>query len=84
MIAFYNSQVEAFGRTHPDVTGTAKERIVIVRDFVDRDPTKFSWDHSDFQRLVKGERYMPTDAQYMTAFYRPFYRRHVNAGPEAE
>ena len=80
MIAFYNSQVEAFGRTHPDVTGTAKDRSVIARDFADRDPTKFSWDSSDFQRIAKGEHYEEADALYMTATYRPFHRRHVNAG----
>ena len=82
MIAFYNSQVEAFSQTHPNATGTATERATIARDFVDRDPTKFSWDRSDFQRMVRGEQYTPTDALYMTAIYRPFYKRHVNAGPK--
>ena len=80
MVDFYNSQVDAFTRAHPNVSGTRKANAELAKKTVDLDPAKFSWDRADFQRLGQGERYSETDALYMTAAYRPFHRRHVNAG----
>ena len=80
MVDFYNSQVDAFTRAHPNASGTRKANAELAKKTVDLDPAKFSWDRADFQRLGRGERYSETDALYMTAAYRPFHRRHVNAG----
>ena len=80
MIDHYNTQVDAFTRNNPNLTGTAKAKADLAKKAVDRDPSTFSWDRSDFQRIAKGEHYEEADALYMTATYRPFHRRHVNAG----
>jgi len=54
MIDHYNTQVDAFAATHADLAGTVATKAETAKRFVDRDPRKFSWDHSDFTRLVQG------------------------------
>ncbi len=81
MIDHYNSQVDAFTSAHPDATGRIKERADLVKSFVDLDPAKFSWDHSDFGRIAQGQRYSDGDRLAMEANYRPFHRRWAEAGP---
>ena len=80
MIDHYNAQVDEFGQAGTATAGPQKQKATLAKEFADLDSTRFSWDHSDFQRMAKGEHYQPEDALYMTATYRPFYRRHVNAG----
>ena len=80
MIDHYNTQVDAFTKAHSVAAGTQQQLAASASAFVDLDSTKISWNHSDFQRIAKGEHYEEADALYMTATYRPFHRRHVNAG----
>ncbi len=80
-ISHYNEQVEKFSRANPDPKGTVAARARQAREVVDRDPLRLSWDAADFNRLVQGTNYSLDDASFMVGAYRPFHRRHVNAGP---
>jgi len=80
MIAHYNAQVNLFAEVHPGAKGSQVERASLAKKTVDLNPLGFSWDAADFQRLTKGEQYELDDALYMTAVYRPFYKRKANFG----
>ncbi|MGE3449450.1 MAG: DEAD/DEAH box helicase [Microbacteriaceae bacterium] len=80
MLAHFNDQVDRFAAAHPDLRGTLKARSEVARDFVDLDPTKFSWDRANFGDVARGRRYSRADAELTTALYRPFHLRHVTAG----
>ncbi len=56
MIDFYNDQVRAFS----DVSGqfgTPKGGAGQAKAFVNKDPTRFSWDRSDYTRMANGQTY---------------------------
>lgn len=80
MLAHFNEQVDRFAAAHPNLGGTLKARAEIAKEFVDLDPTRFSWDRANFADVARGRRYSRADAELMTALYRPFHRRHVTAG----
>jgi predicted helicase len=80
MIDHYNEQVVAFGAAHPGAKGTLKERTALARSFVDLDPKKFSWSRPNFTSLARGSQLDHADRLVMTATYRPFHRRWVEAG----
>lgn len=80
MIAYFNDQVTAFAAAHLRLAGSQKQRAEVAKRFVDLDPRRFSWDHSDFVRLVRRETYDEEDRLPMVATYRPFHRRWAEAG----
>jgi predicted helicase len=80
MIKHYNSQVDAFVAAHGDAKGNLSSRAELVKAVADLDPTKFSWDRANFTDAAKGIRYSDEDRVVMTATYRPFHRRWVEAG----
>lgn len=80
MIEHYNTQVQAFHAANPDSTGSMKARTDAVLSFVDRDPSRFSWEGGNFADVARNIRYGDDDVLVMTALYRPFHRRWVNAG----
>ena len=80
MVAFYNGQVDAFHREHPDLPGTVAKRTETVKEFVNRDPTLFSWDRSDFPRVAQNLHYEMDEVSLVSSMYRPFFRQHVNYG----
>jgi predicted helicase len=81
MIEFYNSQVDRFHAAHQALPGSLKARTGVAEKFVDRDPTKFSWEGGNFVDVARGARYDDRDVLVGTAIYRPFHRRWTNAGP---
>lgn len=80
MIEHYNAQVDAFEAAHPALSGNLTERAAVAKAFVDTDPTRFSWDRKDFKEVGRLTRYRHEEVGLRTALYRPFHRRHVNAG----
>jgi predicted helicase len=80
MIEHYNAQAEAFAIAHPATTGTLKSRAELARSVADLDPRKFSWDRANFTDMARGTRFGEADRLTMTATYRPFHRRWVEAG----
>jgi predicted helicase len=79
MISFFNDQVARFQEQFPNLTGSVKARSEKAKTWVDLDPSKFSWDRSDFRRVAKGETFKLSDVRVMNGTYRPFHRRFVNA-----
>lgn len=80
MIEFYNSQVAAFETSHPNLAGTLKQKAEVVKQLVDLDPKKFSWDRANFSDIAAGRRYGPEDRLVLRSTYRPFFSRWVEAG----
>ncbi|MHA6797534.1 DEAD/DEAH box helicase (plasmid) [Pseudonocardia bannensis] len=66
-IEFFNCQSSEFRSS-----GTAA-----AKDFVDRDPRKFSWDRADLPRIERGEHYQFDESALRKATYRPFTRTHL-------
>lgn len=79
MVEHYNAEVERFLASHDDLAGSQKARAAVAAHFVDRDPAKFSWDSGNFNDVARGTRYSEDDVLVMSALYRPFHRRWVNA-----
>ncbi|WP_232466206.1 type ISP restriction/modification enzyme [Diaminobutyricimonas sp. LJ205] len=67
MIAFYNSQVDAF----------ANAPSAPVDDVIEFDATKISWNRADKLRLSRGVRYRSRGDAVRTSIYRPFNKQHV-------
>ena len=72
--AFFNAQAAAFVRTQ--LAGPATQRLAAAQAFADRDPTRFRWDFSSEQRLVRGQGIAIDESGYRLASYRPFFRQH--------
>jgi predicted helicase len=82
MIAYFNKIADEFDKSELAATTSQALRTEVAKTFVsDRDPTQFSWIHSDFQRMGRKDRYRAEDAEVMVGTYRPFHRRFVNVGP---
>ena len=80
MIDFYNEQAAAFAEA-PVGESTAKRlRVEEAKDFVDKDPTRFSWNRDALNRLANGERYDFRDEMIRIGVYRPFFRQTVAFG----
>ena len=77
MIDFYNEQVRAFTATPAGHGSTKAQRTARARTFVDKDPTRFSWDVGDYQRMASGQRYALLEDMTRTSLYRPFYKQVV-------
>lgn len=80
MIEHYNAQVAKFAAAERGAAATLKQRADQAKAVVDLDPTKFSWDHSDFNRVAQGQYYDQADRLALQATYRPFHRRWAEAG----
>lgn len=70
MVDFFNSEVGRF----ENARGPRR-----VRDFVDRDERRFSWNRPDFQRLERGTRLSLSEESLRVAAYRPFFRQNATA-----
>lgn len=74
MIDFYNGEVARFQRE--DVGKN-------VDQFIDTDPTKFSWNRADKVQVKRGTEYRFKHAAQRIGQYRPFQKQHVYFDREA-
>ena len=77
MIEFYNQQVGALANSAAGRSGTKRSRAEQARAFVDRDPTRFSWDQGDFVRMANSQLYELRDDMIRASLYRPFFKQAV-------
>ena len=75
MVAFYNSQVDDFAALVARETPTDPRDLVL--GFIDTDPSKFSWDRADRNRLPSDRHYKMRPGSLRTETYRPFCRQRV-------
>jgi predicted helicase len=80
MIDFFNRSTEAYASTRPAASGSLRDRTKAAADFVDKDPTKFSWNRNAFADVARGIRYSSADRDPRIATYRPFHRRWAEFG----
>ena len=73
MIAFYNSEVKRFNKTHPGLNKKAREAK--TDDFVDPDRTKIAWTRSLKQELAKDRKFEFEADCLMPSSYRPFTKQ---------
>jgi len=78
LVAAYDAELNRFTAAHPLGTGTSQERTALAREFVDLDPTRFSWTYFDFGRVARGKPLATGPADIRPGTYRPFCRRFVN------
>jgi len=78
MVDFYNRQVDEFAKKPRSSSESTAQRTQLAKDFVDRDPSKFSWDRADFRRLANGEKYAVENQSFQPSTSRAFFRQHVN------
>jgi predicted helicase len=71
MVAFYNSQVDAF---NGQFGGPGAKPL---EPFLDLDPTTFSWNRSDKSQLARGKRYTTRAESFRVGAYRPFNKQRV-------
>ncbi len=72
-IDFYNSEVERFGRKHR--TASKQEREAAVDSFIDRDPTKMSWDRPQKAGVARGKLAAFEPGHIVPSLYRPFTKQ---------
>jgi predicted helicase len=73
MIAFYNSEVDRFAAAHAGIKGADRETR--VDGFIDRDPTKISWDHAQKVGVARGRYGKFDDSRIVRSLYRPFSKQ---------
>ena len=78
MVQFLNEQTELFSRTAIPAGTRGADVEHLVRDVVDKDPTKFSWETATFQAVGRGRRFETSKDDIRLAVYRPFFRQFVN------
>ena len=66
-VDFFNSQSTSF----------RDSQEIDVKDFVDWDPAKFSWDRADIRRIERGEQYELDERMIRVGTYRPFTREYL-------
>lgn len=66
MVSFYNAEVERY-------PGTGD-----VEDFINTDPSKFSWNRADKAQLARGVQYSIASSGYRVGAYRPFNKQNVH------
>ena len=76
MIDFYNDQVRAFSEVSGQF-GTPKGGAGQAKAFVNKDPTRFSWNRSDSTRMANGQTYDLRNDMVRTSLYRPFFKQSV-------
>ena len=72
MIDFYNEQAAAFAAEAPGMRRAAE-----AKDFVDKDPARFSWDRSDYARMANSQTYDLRNDMIRISLYRPFFKQAV-------
>ena len=77
MIGFYNDQLAAFMTAPMGQAQTKSQRADVARSLVDKDPTRFSWDVGDYQRMASGQRYALREDMFRASLYRPFFKQAV-------
>ena len=77
LVSFINSQMKKFASIPTEERTTRSERIELVKSLIDRDPTKASWDLSDFERIAANKVTEFNDSAIRPVLYRPFFRQHV-------
>jgi predicted helicase len=80
MIDSFNRAADAYAASGPTTSGSLKDRIKAVAEFVDKDPAKFSWNRNAFADVARGARYSSADRVPRVATYRPFHRRWAEVG----
>jgi predicted helicase len=75
MIGAYNDQVTAFDEHCVRHGGIAAK--ILVKDFVDLDPTRISWTDTLRGRLVRRDRLTAVPADVVVGMYRPFNKQKV-------
>ena len=75
-IEFYNQQVTSYAQ-HRKVAAITNPTDRDVDEFIDRDPSKISWNRVDKIRLAKGTRYSFAEQCVREATYRPFCKQWV-------
>ena len=78
MIGFYNDQLAAFVAAPLGQAQTKSQRADVAGSLVDKDPTRFSWDVGDYQRMASGQRYALREDMFRASLYRPFYKQVVS------
>ena len=76
MIAFYNEQALAFA-AEAQGTGSRKKRAADAGAFADKDPTRISWNRSDYTRMASSETYDLRGDMIRISLYRPFFKQAV-------
>ncbi len=82
MVSFYNSQLREYYREFPNPPSKRGQRVDSIRKFVTLDPTLFSWDRADFDRIASRREYERPDEFIRESTYRPFVKEHVNFHPD--
>ena len=77
MIDFYNEQVRAFTTSVAGQPRTRGQQVAQARDFVDRDPLRFSWSRGDYNRVAAGTIYELREGMIRLSLYRPFFKQAV-------
>ncbi|MFD1719671.1 DEAD/DEAH box helicase [Georgenia deserti] len=75
MVDFYNAEVDRFAR-YVDEHHIAEPREQ-VRDFIDTDSTKFSWNRADRLQVTRGRKYQARLERLYVGQYRPFSKQAV-------
>ena len=70
-IEFYNSQVDEFQ------TQIIKNPNLKVENFIDTDPTKFSWDRAQRKDIPKNKKYTFTKEAVVIGTYKPFVKENI-------
>ncbi|WP_434061454.1 DEAD/DEAH box helicase [Paramicrobacterium humi] len=68
MIGFYNQEVDRYRQA--GLNGK-------VENFINTDPSRFSWNRSDKAQLARGTRYSVNPDSFRVALYRPFQKQNV-------
>lgn len=74
MIEFYNSQVDRFEAQFSDLQDR-QAREARVKDFIDTDPKKISWDHAQRVGVALGKKGVFDNASLRRSIYRPYMKQ---------
>jgi predicted helicase len=77
-IEFYNGELVRFAKSK---AAKGQVDLKVVRDFVDTDPTKFSWDDKVLARVQRGHEGTLSKSAIRQALYRPFAKRWLYFDP---
>ncbi|HQP38590.1 MAG TPA: N-6 DNA methylase, partial [Polyangiaceae bacterium] len=73
MIAFYESELKRFDRTHPALD--KREREALIEGSIDTDPTRISWTRALKNELAKDSHLAFDRSRIVTGLYRPFTKQ---------
>jgi predicted helicase len=70
MVQFFNGEIDRYNNAQAEGEGSPAP----VQDFIDTDPTRFSWIRADRARVSRGRHHEWRDGRHAVASYRPFQR----------